>query len=298
MKVKIGLAMAGLFGLALIVGAAWAQESPKQEIPGEEAPNEGPPQNKPIPQGMVLVPAGEFIMGMSADDAFKECQKYIGDKCQREWYTCEEPVHKVYLDAYYIDKYEVTQAEYGQCVAAGECPANEKQEGFTGTRQPVVGVTWDDARSYCSWVGKRLPTEAEWEKAARGPDGRMYPWGNEFDGKRANFCDKNCTYNWALKDLDDGFAKTAPVGSYPRGASPYGALDMAGNANEWVADWYQENYYRQTPDRNPRGPDTGTSRVFRGGGWLNSPSLLHLADRDNTNPSKRAMNIGFRCAGD
>ena len=283
MRAKIALVLVGVIGLAVGVGFACTKDAPKE---------------KPAPAGMVSVPAGEFIVGMSADDGFKECQKFYGDKCQRERFTDEEPAHKVYLDAYYIDKYEVTQEEYDRCVAAGKCKANLKYDGFTGPRQPVVGVTWDDAKSYCSWAGRRLPTEAEWEKAVRGTDGRMYPWGNKFDGKRANFCDKNCQDAEALKDWDDGYAFTAPVGSYPAGASPYGALDMAGNVWEWVADWYQEDYYRQSPERNPRGPDTGSSRVLRGGSWYNSTFLLRMADRDNDFPAYQGNGVGFRCAGD
>jgi len=278
MRTKIGLALVGVIGLAVGVGLAWAE--------------------KAAPPGMVKVPAGEFIMGMSADDGFKECKKFYGDKCKRDLFTNEEPVHKVYLDAYLIDKYEVTQGEYDKCLAAGKCRANEKYDGFTGPRQPVVGVSWEDARSYCSWAKKRLPTEAEWEKAARGADKRMYPWGNEFDGKKANFCDRNFAPNGVGKDWDDGYKFTAPVGSYPSGASPYGVLDMAGNAREWVADWFQEDYYSHSPARNPHGPDTGTSRVLRGGSWITNPYDLRVSGRYWTVPVLRLDDFGFRCAGD
>ena len=144
----------------------------------------------------------------------------------------------------------VTQAEYNECVSSGKCSANQKYDGFTGDRQPVVGVNWNDARTYCEWAGKRLPTEAEWEKAARGTDGRIYPWGNTIDPTRANYA-------------DSGIGKTSKVGSYPSGASPYGALDMAGNAWEWVADWHDKNYYRNSPSKNPQGPDSGKYRVLR-----------------------------------
>jgi formylglycine-generating enzyme required for sulfatase activity len=281
MRTKIGLALIGIIGLALGLGLALAQKAPKE---------------KPVPPGMVLVPAGEFIMGMSADDALKECRKFYGDKCGSEGPLNEGPVHKVYLDAYSIDKREATQEDYDKCVAAGKCKANNKHDGFTGPRQPVVGVTWDDAKSYCSWAGKRLPTEAEWEKAARGPDGRMYPWGNEFDGKKANFCDKNCSSEFAA--WDDGYAKTAPVGSYPSGASPYGALDMAGNVWEWTADWYQDDYYKNSPAKNPKGPDTGAYRVLRGGSWFDTTYDLRVAGRVYAYPPIQFFNIGFRCAGD
>ncbi len=291
MRAKIGMAaLVGVIGLAVIASLACApREAKKEEAKKKEA----------APEGMVLVPAGEFTMGMDADEALKECRKYLDD-CKRKWFTNEEPVHQVYLDAFYIDKYEVTQGEYDKCVAAGKCEANEKYDGFTGSKQPVVGVAWEDAKTYCEWAGKRLPTEAEWEKAARGTDGRMYPWGNEFDGTKANFCDKNCENDWALKDQDDGYAKTAPVGSYPEGASPYGALDMTGNVWEWTADWYDydEDYYRNSPAKNPKGPDTGTYRVLRGGGWRADPGALRVPHRSYLRPVYRYYDIGFRCSRD
>jgi len=290
MRTKIQSVLVGAIGLAVVVGLASAQDAPKTT------------KEKPVPPGMVPVPAGEFTMGMSADDALKECRKFFGDKCGNgdgEMFKNAAPVHKVYLDAFFIDKTEVPQEDYDKCVAAGKCKANQKSDGFTGPRQPVVGVTWEDARSYCSWAGKRLPTEAEWEKAARGTDGRMYPWGNEFDGKKANFCDKNCEFGWALKNWDDGYAKTASVGSYPSGASPYGALDMAGNAWEWVGDWYQGDYYSNSPARNPKGPDTGRFRDLRGGGWGGSADDLRVSSRGaDGNPTSRDGTVGFRCAGD
>jgi formylglycine-generating enzyme required for sulfatase activity len=284
MKTKIGLALVCVIGFAVVVGLAFA----KEEAAKEKAP----------PPGMVSVPAGEFTMGISADDSFKECKKFYNDQCDRSFFAKEEPAHKVYLGAYFIDKYEMTQEDYDKCVEAGKCTANQKDEGFIGSRQPVGGVTWVDAQSYCSWAGKRLPTEAEWEKAARGTDGRMYPWGNKFDGKKANFCDKNCQFDWALKNWDDGYAKKAPVGSYPAGASPYGALDMAGNAWEWVADWYQRYYYRQSPERNPQGPDTGRHRVLRGGSWSGNSYDLRVAGRYGLGPADQVGSVGFRCAGD
>jgi len=172
---------------------------------------------------MVYVPAGEFIMGSDERDGN------------------EQPMHTVYLDAFYIDKTAVTNAQYRKCVEAGACDAPRETTDYDNAdyaQHPVVYVNWFQAKAYCEWVGKRLPTEAEWEKAARGTDGRKYPWGNTFDGSRLNFCDKNCTLSWKDPSVDDGYTGTAPVGSYPVGASPYGALDMAGNVYAWVADWY------------------------------------------------------------
>ena len=230
---------------------------------------------------MVYVPAGEFIMGSTR-------------------YDDEKPVHTVYLDAFWVDKTEVTNAMYQECVAAGACQPNEDYGAdFNDPNQPVVGVDWNDAKAYCQWAGKRLPTEAEWEKAARGTDGRTYPWGDGWDvrtTKRLNFADKNTDFDWSDKEADDGYEYTAPVGSYSDGASPYGALDMAGNVWEWVADWYDADYYANSPSRNPAGSDSGDSRVLRGGSWNLSQYVVRSAFRNGSSPDLRYYNVGFRCA--
>jgi eukaryotic-like serine/threonine-protein kinase len=255
------------------------------------APEVGKEYHSPGTKGgpMVFVPAGEFWMG---------CNEQVDNECMHD----EKPYHKVYLDAFSIDKFEVTQGEYSECVKAGKrkggCQDNTKYDGFTGDSQPVVGVTWDQAKAFCEWAGKHLPTEAQWEKAARGTDGRKYPWGNTFDGTKLNFCDKNCDSFWADKNVDDGYAKTAPVGSYPNGSSPYGALDMAGNAWEWVADWCGEKYSSSSPDKNPTGPSSGTNRVLRGGCWTFEPQFVRASDRNNIVPAYRDDLWGFRCARD
>jgi iron(II)-dependent oxidoreductase len=191
----------------------------------------------------------------------------------------------VHLDAYYVDKVPVTNALYERFMrAAGHgAPLYWTDSKWNGTTQPVVGVTWHDADAYCKWAGKRLPTEAEWEKAARGTDGRKYPWGDQWEASRAN-------------SLESNIGKTTPVGSYPSGASPYGALDMAGNVWQWVADWYDANYYLRSPERNPRGPDSGQYRVLRGGSWYSLPISLRAASRNNSTPDARHSVIGFRCA--
>ena len=222
---------------------------------------------------MVAVPAGEFWMG---------CNDRVDQECGDD----ENPYHKVYMDAFYIDKYEVTQGDYDQCVQAGKCRDNKKYEGFTGTRQPVVGVDWNDAKSYCEWAGKRLPTEAQWEKAARGRDGRKYPWGNQKISCSLTNC-SNCNKG-----------KTLEVGGYPSGASPYGALDMMGNVWEWVADWYDKDYYSSSPERNPMGASSGTSRVSRGGSWLDPAGHFRTSLRVNFIVSDQVDYIGFRCVGD
>jgi len=217
--------------------------------------------------GMVLVPAGEFWMGR--DDGNDD----------------EKPRHRVYLDAYYIDQYEITNELYQRFMEATRraAPLFWSQSHLNEGSQPVVGVSWDDADAYCRWAAKRLPTEAEWEKAARSDDGRSYPWGEQWDSSRAN-------------SKESQRSGPAPVGSYPSGVSPYGAHDMAGNVWEWVADWYAKDSYMREPRRNPRGPETGSWKVLRGGSWGYLPYLLRTTSRLSIMPDLRNTVIGFRCA--
>jgi len=236
---------------------------------------------------MVYVPAGEFIMGSSdaqVDSSLALCNKNLRN-CKRRWFEDEQPQHTVYLDAFYIDKTEVTNAQYRACVGAGACDAPLNTIYYDKAdyaQHPVVFVGWKDANAYCQWAGKRLPTEAEWEKAARGTDGRTYSWGEGIDCDHAQYgeCD----------------GQTVPVGSKPKGASPYGALDMVGNVLEWVADWYDSGYYSQSPARNPPGADSGEFRGLRGGSWDNRPHLVRTASRFWDNPDARYYDVGFRCA--
>ena len=241
----------------------------------------------------ILIPSGSFQMGCDSGNPSEMCS------------SNEQPLHTVTLSAYSIDKYEVTNARYQACVDAGGCTAPGNVDSVTrspyyGTSTyadyPVINVTWHQASGFCAWAGKRLPTEAEWEKAARGSsDTRKYPWGDEFDGNRLNFCDANCESDWKDEAYNDGYVDAAPVGSYPSGASPYGVMDMAGNVWEWVNDWYSGNYYSVSSGVNPQGPETGLYRVLRGGSWLNGDSLVRAAIRYGDLPVVRDGFSGFRC---
>jgi formylglycine-generating enzyme required for sulfatase activity len=221
---------------------------------------------------MLLIPASEFTMGSNDGE------------------NDEKPPHQVYLDAFYIDKFEVTTPSYAKFIeaAGGVLPKfwEGVMPGGEGDR-PVVGIDWNNAAAYCQWVGKRLPTEAEWEKAARGFDGRIYPWGHESPTKlNANFAKTN----WK------GYSTLVPVGKLEGGKSPYGIYDMAGNVYEWVADWYDKDFYRSSPDRNPTGPKSGQFKVLRGGSWSVNAFSLRSTARTYFTPTHRYNFIGFRCA--
>jgi len=238
------------------------------------------------PDNMVQIPAGKFWMGRTYTLYVDSADLVPRDKMD------DRPANNIYLDAFYIDKYEVTVAGYAKFLKSeGADPPFLWQEARQDKNQdkPVLGVDWYDAAAYCRWANKRLLTEAEWEKAARGTDGRIYPWGNESPTSiHANFGHEATT----------GYAAVAKVGSFEKGQSPYGIYDLAGNVWEWVADRYDEHYYQHSPEHNPRGPTTGPLRVVRGGAWNSSPSIITAANRNSNVPSARRSDVGFRCAKD
>lgn len=245
------------------------QPAPKREITG----NDGAP--------MVLITGGSFTMGSN------------------DWEEDEKPPHTVYLRSFYLDKYEVTTAQYAKFLAATGWAKpfkwDEANLAADGDR-PVIGVSWDDAADYCRWAGQRLPTEAEWEKAARGVDGRIYPWGNEEPSPdRGNF-DKGT--HW------EGYATLSKVGSFESGKSPFGVYDMSGNVSEWTNDWYDPNYYRKSPPLDPKGPDAAdvadveARKVIRGAAWTSGPDAMRVTFRAASAPTNQHGNVGFRCAQD
>ena len=269
--------------------------------------------------GMTLlyVPAGEFKMGAADSDSQAGAR--------------EKPQHTVYLDAFWIDQTDVTNALFKKFSDATSYKTDAEKQGsgyvFDATakswsdtkgadwqhprgpgsnlngldQHPVVQVSWNDAKAYCIWAGGDLPTEAQWEKVARWDDvkkqSRIYPWGDQaVAGNLLNFADRNLNVDGADKTIDDGYQYTSPVGHYPNGASPYGALDMAGNVGQWVADWYGETYYTSSPNRNPTGPTSDQYHVLRGGSWYNVASYVRASARYWSGPVDRLDVIGFRCA--
>ena len=300
-----------LSGALLLTGCAGA-EATTMPVPPHVDPMTPPAQaligdtwNRPADgMAMVHVLRGSFSMGSSAEEinaALDMCQRNSGSgKCLRVWFENEAPQHPVTLDAFWIDRTEVTKAQYRLCVESGHCDAVDCEPEFNPKRddQPVACVDWSHAQTYCEWAGARLPTEAEWEYAARGPDGFIFPWGDTFGPARLNYCDSNCTYEWRDSGFDDGYERTAPVGSYEAGASWCGALDMAGNAWEWVADWYDARYYERSPVHNPQGPESGEAHVMRGGSCYYFAAYVRSARRTSIPPSGGETNNsgGFRCA--
>jgi len=261
---------------------------------------------------MVFVPQGEFLMGIdylemrSAIQLCKQTKTELGPGvCGGTAYADEMPAHLVKLDAFWIDRTEVTNQGYLQCVQDGACSPPSDNSSYTRDsyfgdpaylNYPVVWVTHDQAEAYCHWAGGRLPTEAEWEYAARGPENQTFPWGNEFEPSRANYCDASCPLGVIDPSFDDGYPETAPVGSFPSGVSWCGALDMAGNVREWVADWF--SYYTTDTQVNPAGPAEGESYIPKGGCWLDTPVNLRSTNRGQNTPDYVRHKVGFRCVMD
>ena len=297
MNGKIGNRLVAAFLVSLITaGVAIAQSETETAL---------------IPKNMVYIPFGSFVMGIDkeAKGAGKGpktlYEKRMKSPMSKEAFHDEGPAHEVSLDAYVIDKYETSNKQFGEFIkAAGHpAPAYWDDPRLNKAEQPVVGVNWNDAKAFCEWAGKRLPTEAEWEKAARGPQAFRYPWGNEFDSKKANFGGEQ--------------SATVPINAYPEGVSSYGVYNMAGNVFEWVQDWYDPNYYKKVAGLfqvNPTGPDkpvwlggTGTyvdrltvgeKRVIRGGSWIAAQASLSATHRFWNHPLNNSygVGLGFRCA--
>jgi formylglycine-generating enzyme required for sulfatase activity len=237
------------------------------------------------------------------------CRDHAADPmtahCPASAFVDELPAHSVTLDAFWIDRTEVTNQQYRRCVETGVCTPPVDESSYTRPHYyndddyadyPVIWVTQTQATAYCEWSGGRLPTEAEWEYAARGPEGNIFPWGNTYDGTKLNYCDINCPLRPKDPRTDDGHAETAPVGSYPAGASWCGALDMAGNVREWVSDWYGQ--YALDAQVNPTGPAEGDMHIPRGGCWLDTPDNARSTNRGSNAIGYTRHKVGFRCAAD
>jgi formylglycine-generating enzyme required for sulfatase activity len=219
---------------------------------------------------MVAVAEGEFLMG---------CNETLDTECESD----EMPGHAVFVSAFEIDKTEVTQEQFAACVHADACAPPSGEWDCNAPTLPASFVNRDQAMDYCEWAGKRLPTEAEWEKAARGTDGRKFPWGNQAP---------DCT----LSNMEGCAGKPDPTGSHPTGASPYGALDMAGNMVEIISDWYDPAYYSNAPTSDPQGPANGERFVGRGGGWKSDAFWHRASVRDWYDLEDAGTSFGFRCA--
>jgi formylglycine-generating enzyme required for sulfatase activity/ABC-type sugar transport system substrate-binding protein len=270
---------------------------------------------------LVSVPEGNFQMGTSEEQK----ANLLSAGVKSDSISMEFPQHQVWLDSFWIDQTEVTNGQFDLFVKDTGYKTDAEKSGkswvfnldsqsweekekadwmhprgpYTNItnleKHPVINVSWNDAAAYCKWAGRRLPTEAEWEKAAKGTDNRAFPWGDQQpDGNLVNMADNNLPADWSDKNIDDAFQYAAPVGSFPAGASPYGALDMAGNVWEWTNDWYE--IYAGEDQRNPSGATTRQEHVERGGGWFNTWLQMRASARDKFSPDHTDTNGGFRCA--
>ncbi len=239
-------------------------------------------KSPPAVEKMAYIPGGIFEMGSRR--SLRELNPVDLLNTDRHALGPENPAHEVHLDGFYIDIYEVTNADYMEYVQTTgvKPPAFANDLDFSGAKQPVVGVNWKEANQFCEWKGKRLPTEAEWEKASRGKRRIHYPWGNEPPDKtKVNF--------------NEEVNKTTEVGSYEAGKSDYGVYDLSGNVAEWTHDWHYPEYYLFSPKENPPGPEDGQYKVIRGGNWKNSAHDVNMVYRNATVPKLRSKTLGFRC---
>jgi len=286
-------ALAGLFWAGLAIAENPPEGEPPAELPKTKT-------NEKDGAEMVLIPAGEFLMGTSEEELAAWLQAHPAD--QRGYFTNEMPQHMVYLDDYYMYKTEVTVAQYREfCQATGRAMPSEPSWKWQDDH-PIVNIAWEDAQAYAAWAGASLPTEAQWEKAARGGDRRIYSWGDAWPppAGTGNFGDETFKASGMFPGRDvingyiDGYVYVSPVGAFA--ANPYGLHDMGGNVGEWCADWYGGRYYTDESMHNPTGPATGTGRVCRGGSWLDGGAwIFRAADRYMGYPADRNSAGGFRC---
>jgi eukaryotic-like serine/threonine-protein kinase len=307
---RIALFAFAILVLLLLISFCFGS-SKKTPLPENEVMNIPHAAEFPAPEhvntsNMVLVPEGWFVRGRISGKGSSD----------------ERPSRKIFLDAFYMDKTEVTVAEYKKCIDAEVCIdenldqikylkhgpmkseyCNIGRQGYEN--HPINCLSWEEASAYCQFLNKRLPTETEWEKSARGTDHRNYPWGDEQPGtgsvKRGNFCDISAKKSFpnveiVAPDYDDGYVTTSPVGSFPKGASPYGILDLAGNVWEWVLDGYNDKAYSFSLEKNPYFGSAMGIRVYRGGAFESYASWLRIPKRAGLHQTDRAYWVGFRCA--
>lgn len=274
---------------------------------------------------IVLLPGGSFEMGGEAATLYEEC-RHFREGCRRSWFSSIEPVHEVSLSSFFIDKYEVTNRAYaaflnelgayeGSCLEENCILPESSRIRFSDNRfeimrevfseHPAYGVTWYGAEAFCEYAGGRLPTEAEWEYAASfNPLANLkglYPWGDAFDPEATNYCDQECGLDQADIEHNDGYARTAPVGSFEKGRTATGVYDMGGNVWEWVYDIFSATYYRDledSPVSDPQGPSDGSNHIVRGGSWFDTGNFMNALFRAPLDPLKPDDTVGFRCAYD
>ncbi|MBI3920432.1 MAG: formylglycine-generating enzyme family protein [Armatimonadetes bacterium] len=291
----VGLCAAGL----VAVLAVWIALRSGGEIKTKVNPKDG--------AVMVWIPAGDFMMGKDESDLDREIVRYGWDKSEKQFMLDETPKHRVSMDGFWMYQYEVTAFQYRKfCKATGRAAPPDPMWGRQPDKHPAVNVSWKDAKAYADWAGCYLPTEAQWEYAACGGQERVFPWGDEWDRKKCN----NAWYHrrtvlttisqwvWEVlfKQPRQEKVMTTRVGRFHEGVSPFGCEDMAGNVGEWCSDWYDEDYYKSAPARNPKGPSSGADRVCRGGSWYYARGdYCRCSDRDHDYPDYGDSNGGFRC---